>query len=144
MSTILRARSFRYDEAEGGGEMTSKGDGLLRSNLPLWGHHTSGGKLLRDSAKEMACENEMACCVSGYHVYKDICVTAAIGEVLACSREQTNAEKFRCKKYIGVKYFRPFSWYENISTTKYTVDGKHTFCGCSSVLGLITLTVDII
>ena len=40
MSTILRARSFRYDEAErggggGGGVMTSKEDGLLRSNLPL-------------------------------------------------------------------------------------------------------------
>ena len=44
-------------------------------------------------AKEMACEKEMACCVRGYHAYKDIW-TAAIGEVLACSREPTNVEKF--------------------------------------------------
>ena len=36
MSTILCARSFQYDEPEGGGgEITSKGDGLIRSNLPL-------------------------------------------------------------------------------------------------------------
>ena len=32
-------------------------------------------------AKEMACKKEMACCVRGYHVYKDI-QAAAIGEVL--------------------------------------------------------------
>ena len=40
----------------------------------------------------MAChgEKEMACCVRGYHVYKDISA-AAIGEVLMCSREPTNA-----------------------------------------------------
>ena len=31
----------------------------------------------------------MVCCVRGYHVYKDIWA-AAIGEVLACSRELTN------------------------------------------------------
>ena len=68
--------------------------------------------------KEMTCEKEMACCVSGYHVYKDIWA-AAIGEVHACSREPTNAEIFRCKNYIRVKYFRPFSSYENIFTTKY-------------------------
>ena len=41
-------------------------------------------------AKEMAFEKEMpAYCVRGYH--KDIWA-AAIGEVLACSREPTNAE----------------------------------------------------
>ena len=68
-------------------------------------------------AKEMACENEMACCVRGYHVYKDMWAVA-IGEVLACSREPTNAEIFHCKNYICVKYFRPFSLYENIFTTK--------------------------
>ena len=44
-------------------------------------------------AEEMACEKKMACCVSGYHVYKDTWA-AAIGEVLACSREPTNKEKF--------------------------------------------------
>ena len=41
-------------------------------------------------AEEMACEKKMACCVRGYHVYKDIWA-AAIGEVLVCSREPTNA-----------------------------------------------------
>ena len=40
-------------------------------------------------AEEMACEKEMACCVRGYHIYKHIW-TAAIGEVLVCSREPTN------------------------------------------------------
>ena len=35
----------------------------------------------------------MACCVRGYHVYKDMSA-AAIGEVLVCSREPTNVEKF--------------------------------------------------
>ena len=43
-------------------------------------------------AEEMACEKEMARCVRGYHVYKDMWA-AAIGEVLVC-REPTNAEKF--------------------------------------------------
>ena len=46
----------------------------------------------------MACGKEMACCVIGYHVYKDNWA-AAIGEVLVCSREPTNAEKFRHKIY---------------------------------------------
>ena len=32
----------------------------------------------------------MACCVRGYHVYKDI-RAAAVGEVLACRREPSNA-----------------------------------------------------
>ena len=33
--------------------------------------------------KEIACEKEMASCVRGYHIYKDIWA-AAIGEVLVC------------------------------------------------------------
>ena len=39
----------------------------------------------------MAChgEKEVACCVRGYHVYKDIWA-AATGEELVCSREPTN------------------------------------------------------
>ena len=37
-------------------------------------------------AEEMACEKEMACCVRGYHVCKDIWA-AAIRKVLVCSRE---------------------------------------------------------
>ena len=65
-------------------------------------------------AEEMACEKEMACCVRGYRVYKDTWV-AAIGEVLVCSREPTNAEKFSLQ---NVKYFRMFSLYENFFTTK--------------------------
>ena len=36
-------------------------------------------------AEEMASEKGMACCVRGYHVYKDMWV-AAIGEVLVCRR----------------------------------------------------------
>ena len=43
-------------------------------------------------AKVMVCEKEMACCVRGYHVYKDMWA-AAIGEVLVCSKEPTNTEK---------------------------------------------------
>ena len=38
-------------------------------------------------AEEMACEKEMACCVRGCHVYKDIWAVAIIVEVLVCSRE---------------------------------------------------------
>ena len=44
-------------------------------------------------AEEMTCEKETACCVRGDHDYKDIWV-AAIGEVLVCSQEPTNAQKF--------------------------------------------------
>ena len=65
----------------------------------------------------MACEKEMAGCVRGYHVYKDMWA-AAIGEVLVCSREPINMKKFFVVKLIRVKYFRTFSWYENILTTK--------------------------
>ena len=39
----------------------------------------------------MACNGEeVACCVRGYHVYKDMWA-AAIGEELVCNREPTNA-----------------------------------------------------
>ena len=44
-------------------------------------------------AEGMAGEKETACCVRGYHVYKDIWA-ATIGEVLVCSQEPTNAQKF--------------------------------------------------
>ena len=33
---------------------------------------------------------ETPCCVRGYHIYKDI-RTAAVGEILFCVREPTNA-----------------------------------------------------
>ena len=39
--------------------------------------------------EEMAGEKEIACCVRGYHVYKDIWAVA-IREVLVCSMEPTN------------------------------------------------------
>ena len=39
---------------------------------------------------EMAGETEISCCVRGYHVYKDVW-EAAIGEVLVCRREPSNA-----------------------------------------------------
>ena len=50
-------------------------------------------------AEEMACEKEMACCVRGYHVYKDIWA------VLVCSREPTNAEKNFVVKIHSRKIF---------------------------------------
>ena len=59
----------------------------------------------------MAGEKEIACCVRG-HVYLDIWA-AAIREVLVCSMEPTNV-----RKIFAVKYFRTFSVYENIFTTK--------------------------
>ena len=43
----------------------------------------------------------MACCVSGYHVYKDIWA-AAVGEVLASRREPSNASD-RYDIYSGTK-----------------------------------------
>ena len=47
--------------------------------------------------EEMAGEKEIACCVRGYHVYKDIWAVA-IWEVLVCSREPNNVGKiFHCK-----------------------------------------------
>ena len=55
-------------------------------------------------AEEMAGEKEMACCVRGYQVYKDIWA-AAIGEVLVCSREPTNAEKNFVVKIRSRKIF---------------------------------------
>ena len=63
-------------------------------------------------AEDMAYEKEIACCVRGYHVHKDIWA-AAIGEVLKCSRdrEPTNVEKFSLQKNI-------FALNENIFTTK--------------------------
>ena len=64
-------------------------------------------------AEEMTCEKETACCVRGYHVYKDIWA-AVIGEVLVYSQEPTNAQKFSLYNYIRVKYFRTFSVSENI------------------------------
>ena len=69
-----------------------------------------GGHYLRKShcVLEMACETEMASCVRGYHIYKDIWV-AAIGEVLVC---------FHFVKLYLHKYFRMFSAYENIFKTK--------------------------
>ena len=45
-------------------------------------------------AEEMAGEKDIAGCVRGYHVYKDIWA-AAIWEVLLCSTEPTNVGKFR-------------------------------------------------
>ena len=68
-------------------------------------------------AEEMAGEKEIACCVRA-HVYLDIWA-AAIRKVLVCSTELTNVGgKIFVVKFIRVKYFRTFSVYENIFTTK--------------------------
>ena len=59
-------------------------------------------------AEVMACEKEMACCVRGYHVDKDMWA-AAIGEVLLCSREPTNVgEIFSVKLYSCKNIFIGF------------------------------------
>ena len=42
-----------------------------------------------------------------------------LGKYLRVAGSQPTWKKFRCKNYIrGVKYFRPFSLYENIFTAK--------------------------
>ena len=56
----------------------------------------------------MACEKEMACCVRGYWIYKDIWA-AAVGEVLVCSRERSNmGEIFVVKLYSRKKFLCSF------------------------------------
>ena len=70
-------------------------------------------KEITPCAEEMADENEMACCVRCYHVYKDIW-EAAIGKVLVCRCWKN----FHFKNYIHVKYFWTFSVHKNIFTMK--------------------------
>ena len=55
-------------------------------------------------AKQTAGEKETACCVRGYHVYKDIWA-AAIREVLVCSTEPTNGGKIFVVKLYSSKIF---------------------------------------
>ena len=55
-------------------------------------------------AEEMAGEKETACCVRGYHIYKDIWA-AAIREVLVCSTEPTNVGKIFVVKLYSHKIF---------------------------------------
>ena len=55
-------------------------------------------------AEEMAGAKEIACCVRGYHVYKDIWA-AAIWEVLVCSTEPTNVGKIFVVELYSHKIF---------------------------------------
>ena len=80
-------------------------------------------------AEEMACKKETACCVRGDHDYKDIWA-AAIGEVLVCSQEPTNVQKF-VVNYIRVKCFCTFSVSENIFAT----NKKQITVDCFKFLG---------
>ena len=67
----------------------------------------------------MAGEKEIACCVRGYYVYKDIWATA-IWEVLVCSTEPTNVGK---KFYIRVKYvFCVRKYFYNENKANYVTD----------------------
>ena len=68
-------------------------------------------------AEEIVGEKEIACCVRGYHIYKNIWA-AAILEVLVCSMEPSNIGKFFVVKLYLRRIFRRFSVYENIFTTK--------------------------
>ena len=54
--------------------------------------------------KRMACETDTACCVRGYHIYKDTWA-AAIGEVLVRSREPINAENLHKVFFLCTKNF---------------------------------------
>ena len=66
----------------------------------------------------MAGEKEIACCVRGYHVYKDIWA-AAIQEVLLCSREPTNVGKYFVVKLYSRKILSyVFCVRKNIFTMK--------------------------
>ena len=57
----------------------------------------------------MTGENEMVCCVRGYHIYMSIWA-AAIGEVLVCRCWCVVIGKFSLlKNYIHVKYFHTLS-----------------------------------
>ena len=55
-------------------------------------------------AEGMAGEKEMACCVKGCNVYKDIWA-AAIGKMMVCSREPTNVGKIFIVKLYSRKIF---------------------------------------
>ena len=55
-------------------------------------------------AEEMAGEKEMACCVRGYRIYKDIWA-AAIGEVLVCCRWRVVVGKIFAVKLYSLKIF---------------------------------------
>ena len=59
----------------------------------------------------------MACCVRGYHEYKDI-KAAATREVLVCGRWRAVIGKIFVVKLYSCKIFRTFSVYENIFATK--------------------------
>ena len=69
-------------------------------------------------AEEMAGEKETACCVRGYHIYKDIWA-AAIWEVLVCSTKPTNVGKifavklYSRKIFLYVFYVRKYFYNEN-------------------------------
>ena len=52
----------------------------------------------------MAGEKEMACCVRGYHEYKDI-KAAATRKVLVCGRLRTVIGKIFAVKLYSVRYF---------------------------------------
>ena len=68
--------------------------------------------------KEVAGEKEMACCVRGYHVYKDIWA-AAIQEVLVRSTDPTNVGKlfvvelYLCTIFSYVFCVRKYFYNEN-------------------------------
>ena len=53
---------------------------------------------------EMACEKEMASCVRGYHIHKDIWA-AAIGEVLVCFAVKLYSRKKNSYVFCVRKYF---------------------------------------
>jgi len=80
----------------------------------------------------MAGEKEIACCVRGYHVYKDIWA-AAIREVLVCSMEPTNVRKIFVVKLYPRKVFSYVfcvrKYFHNENKANY---GMHAYiCTCT-------------
>ena len=92
----------------------------------------------------MACENEMACCVRGHQVYKDIWA-AAIGEVLVCSREPTNVGKiFVVKLYSRKKISDVFcvrKYFYNEKKKRITVALSLRYDTCDDTHSLTILPV---
>ena len=59
-------------------------------------------------AEVMACEMEMACCVRGYHVYKDYVGSSIWGSCLCVARSQPTQKNSHCKiiHFLCTKNFR--------------------------------------
>ena len=72
---------------------------------------------LHPRTKEMAGEKEMAC-VFEATAHTRICGQQQLGKCWCAVAGVSLSEKFSMENYMRIKYFRTFSVYENIFTTK--------------------------